>query len=140
MDNASFSIPATPPQGELMKRDMDLVRKIILATAELGYAESLSGLPDVPEEDFIVHVHWLIEAGLVSGAFQAGQGSMAKYAMVDRLTWAGCEFADSVKSDTLWTKAKGSVLKPGISWSFEVLKDWLKAEITQGLPTLGNLT
>ncbi len=31
------------------------------------------------------------------------------------------------------------VLKPAGSWTFDVLKEWLKAEITQGLPTLRGL-
>jgi len=56
--------------------------------------------------------------------------------MVERLTWAGCEFADAVRSDTLWAKAKKEVIKPGISFTFDILKEWLKAEITQGFPTL----
>jgi len=122
-----------------MKRDMDIVRRIILATADLPYGKVLDNIDGVSSEEFVTHVIWLQEAGLVVADAQAGSGSFAQYANVSRLTWTGCEFADAVLDDTLWQKAKGSVIKPGISFTFDVLKEWLKAEITNGLPTLRNI-
>lgn len=119
-----------------MKRDMDLIRKIVLATAELPYGQTLARLDGVPEEEFVTHVIWLTEAGLTESTAQAGAGSYAKFALVSRLTWAGCEFADAIADDTLWAKAKDKVLKPGISFTFDILSNWLKAEISKGLPSL----
>lgn len=119
-----------------MKRDMDVIRRIILATADLPYGQPLNKLDDVAEEVFITHVIWLAEAGLIDADANAGSGSFAKYALVKRLTWAGCEFADAVASDTLWKKAKDNVIKPGLSFTFDTLKDWLKTEIAQGFPAL----
>ena len=123
-----------------MKRDMDLVRRIVLAVADLPYGESLRKLNDVSEDEFVTHVAWMLEAGLVKAQVQEGAGSFAKFAVVHRLTWSGCEFADAVVNDTMWSKAKENVLKPGMSFTFDVLKEWLKAEITQGLPTFRGLT
>ncbi len=122
-----------------MKRDMDTVRKIILATAALPYSKTLDSLNGVSAEEFVTHAIWLQEAGLIEADAQAGSGSYAQYAIVSRLTWDGCEFADAIQDDTLWTKAKDVVLKPGISFTFDTLKEWLKAEITHGLPTLRGL-
>lgn len=122
-----------------MKRDMDIVRRIVLATADLPYAHALDGIEGVSTEVFVTHVIWLKEAGLVEADTMAGAGSMAKYAHVTRLTWAGCEFADAVSNDGLWMKAKDNVLKPGLSFTFDVLKDWLKAEISQGFPSVRSL-
>ncbi|WP_225783362.1 DUF2513 domain-containing protein [Xenophilus sp. Marseille-Q4582] len=120
-----------------MKRDMDLIRRIALETAALPYGEQLTALEGVAEEDFVTHVIWLQEAGLIKAIAQDGVGtSEARYAFVFRLTWAGCEFTDAIRDDTLWKKAKANVLKPGMSFTFDVLKEWLKTEITQGLPTL----
>ena len=120
-----------------MKRDMDLVRRIILATSELPHTELLQSLPDVEEAEFVRHVAWLLEAGMVKATVREGVGSSdASFAIVFRLTWTGCEFADAVRSDTLWKKARESVMKPGMSFTFDVVKEWLKTEITQGLPTL----
>lgn len=123
-----------------MKRDMDLIRRIVLATAELPYGEQIGKLDGVNEEDFIVHVIWLKEAGLLCAITPPGDGMNAKFAIISRLTWNGCEFADAIQSDTLWKKAKESVMRPGISYTFDVLKDWLKTEISQGLPTLRALS
>ena len=49
-------------------------------------------------------------------------------------------FASAIDNDTLWRRAKENVIKPAGSWTFDVLKEWLKAEITQGLPTLWGLS
>ena len=122
-----------------MKRDMDIIRKIIMATAALPYGRTLDKLDDVSPEIFVTHVIWLREARLVEAEAQAGGGSFAQYAVVFRLTWDGCEFADAIQDDTLWARAKTVALKPGISFTFDTLKEWLKAEITHGLPTLRGL-
>ena len=43
---------------------------------------------------------------------------------------------DAARDDTLWRKAKESVIRPGASFTFDLVKDWLKAEISHGFPTL----
>ncbi len=120
-----------------MKRDMELVRQILLACEDLPYGKKLTALDGVEKEDFITHVIWLKQAGLVEAQAQTGSGSFAQFAMVSGLTWQGCEFADAMRDNTLWAKAKAKFMRPGISFTLDIVKDWLKAEITQGLPTLG---
>ncbi len=122
-----------------MKRDMDVIRKIILETAALPYGGQLQSIDGVEEEVFVMNVIWMEEAGLINASAQAGSGSMAMYAIVTRLTWAGCEFADAITDDTLWKKAKETVFKPGISFTFDILKEWLKTEIKQGLPSIRSI-
>jgi hypothetical protein len=48
---------------------------------------------------------------------------------VFEITWAGHEFLQSIKDDTLWKKAKEDVLKPTASWTFAILAEWLKQEM-----------
>ncbi|MGO8839441.1 MAG: DUF2513 domain-containing protein [Limisphaerales bacterium] len=48
-----------------------------------------------------------------------------------RLTWAGHDFLDAARNDTIWNKAKDEFLKPGISWTFSILFEWLKQEARQ---------
>lgn len=123
-----------------MKRDMNLIRRIVLATADLPPFKNLSGLEGVPESEFVMHAEWLKEAGLVAATTRVGHSeSEAQFAFIFRLTWAGCEFADAIRDDTLWKKAQDKVIKPGISFTFDVFKDWLKAEIAQGFPSVGRL-
>lgn len=118
-----------------MNRDMDIVRRIALATAELGPGEQLQQLEDIDPDTFAIHVVWMKEAGLIHAITEEViDGSF--FAIVLRLTWDGCEFADAVRDDTLWRKAKENVLKPSASFTFRTLGEWLKTEILQGFPTI----
>lgn len=119
-----------------MKRNMDIVRRIALATAELEYGATLGELEGVDQATFGVHVMWMLEAGLIRGHVQEYQGNDPPDAWVNRLTWEGNEFADAVRSDTVWTKAKANVIKPSASFTFGLLKEWLSSEIRDGFPTL----
>lgn len=123
-----------------MKRDMDLIRRIVLATADLPAYTVLKELEGVLEYDFALHAQWLNEAGMIVADAKVGASeSQASRAFIFRLTWSGCEFADAIRNDTMWAKAKDKVIKPGMSFTFEVLKDWLAAELSQGFPTLRKL-
>ncbi|MDH0494120.1 DUF2513 domain-containing protein [Comamonas aquatica] len=119
-----------------MKRDMEVVRKILLACEALPFGKSLGSLEGVDKDTYITHVVWMQQAGLVDANAQAGTGSFAKFAIVFGLTWEGCELADAMRDETLWEKAKAKFMRPGISFTLDIVKDWLKTEITQGLPTL----
>ena len=118
-----------------MKRDMDLIRRITLATDELPPGKWLEEIEGVDPMVFAGHATWMEEAGLIKATITEYLDGGAAVA-VKRLTWDGCEFADSIRSDTVWNKAKESVIKPASSFTFGILRDWLKAEIQQGLPTL----
>jgi hypothetical protein len=114
-----------------MKRDMDIVRAIAIAVANSDTAP-LNGIEGIESTDFARHAQWMQEAGLVQAALLPKDSMQpARTAMIWRLTWAGCEFADAVRSDTLWHKAKETVLKPSASWTFGLLTDWLKAQLAE---------
>lgn len=83
----------------------------------------------------VEHVALLSEAGLLS-VIDASSHDGGHY-IIQRLTWTGHEFLDSVRDDGLWKKAKEHVLKPGASWTFDILKEWAKHEVKQrlGLPS-----
>ena len=119
-----------------MKRDMDLVRRIALATEALETGRELSELENVDNEEFVQHVEWMKEAGLVDAFIHSAMGRQ-RYAQIIRLTWQGCDFLDAARDDGLWAKAKATVIKPTASFTFSLLKDWLTSEIRQGLPGLG---
>lgn len=119
-----------------MQRDMDLIRRIALEVAELEYGYALTGQDGVSPEVFGVHAIWMVEAGLIKASIQEFMSKSAPKVQIHRLTWTGCEFVDSIRDETVWNKAKQEVIKPGMSFTFDVLKEWLKTEITQGLPTL----
>lgn len=119
-----------------MKRDMDAVRQILLATEALGHDQQLDRMDGMDADTFVHHVLLMQDGGLIEARAMAGSGSMANFAHVLRLTWAGHDFLDAARSDTLWQKAKTEVMRPGLSFTFDLVKDWLKTEIAQGFPSL----
>lgn len=115
-----------------MRRDMDIIRKIILAVRDsAGPVNSVVG---VSGDDFAYHAQLLEEAGLITAALQANNKQIARAAVIYRLTWSGQDFADSIVSDTLWNKAKENVFKPTASWTFGILIEYLRCEIKRSIP------
>ena len=123
-----------------MKRDMDLLRRIAFEVEAMPLDHRLTGLAGVPPDEFFAHAEWLLEAGLAGGSVQRVPSGEPGPVQLARLTWAGCEFVDAVRDDTLWKKAKTTVLAPGASFTLDLVKEWLKAEISQGFPTLRRLS
>lgn len=121
-----------------MKRDMDLIRRIALEVEDMRYGYVLTDLEEVGVDaaTFAMHAIWMQEAGLIDANIQRYISGEPPDVRISRLTWSGCEFVDAIRDDNLWRKAQANVLKPGMSFTFDVLKEWLKTEITQGLPTI----
>jgi hypothetical protein len=114
-----------------MKRDMETVRRLLIAVeGSEGYLQ----IKD-PEEAF--HVAWMLDAGLVQAVLHKSDAFGACAATVERLTWAGCEFLDAARNDTVWRTAKEKMFKPGVSWTFSLLSEVLKALAKQQLAHAG---
>ena len=119
-----------------MNRDMDVIRAIALAVAD-STTLPISGVDGLDEATFAAHAQWMQEAGLVMASLIPDDSlETARSAVIWRLTWAGCDFAAAVRSNTLWAKAKTHVFKPAASWTFGALLDWLKGQIGE---QLGNI-
>ena len=122
-----------------MKRDFDLVRKILLeieaAPIEVTNFSfnTLEGYDDMAVVN--EHIDLLIDAGLVKGAVMRGLSGIVAVS-IQGLTWKGYDFIDAAKDDSIWTKAKETVLKPTVAITFGLLLDWLKqeAKMKLGLP------
>lgn len=122
-----------------MRRNPDLIRDIALAVEKLRPGETLDSMPGVDMQELGSHVELMLDAGLIEGKVMPGFMGSIVAVMVFRLTWDGHDFLDAARSETLWNKAKDSVIAPTASWTFEILKEWLKTEIKNGLPTLRGL-
>ncbi len=91
-----------------MKRDMDTVRALLLRTEA---ADESVGIND-PLETY--HVRIMIDGGLVEGRISEEITSDApRHSHIHNLTWAGHEFLDAARSDTVWPTAKKKILRPG---------------------------
>jgi Hypothetical protein (DUF2513) len=112
-----------------MKRDMDLCREILRRLEE-------NPDPRRPVEieiegrsrqEIVYQIHLLWQAGLIE-AIDASTISAMNY-RPQRLTWAGHEFLDAARDDTIWRRGKERVLKGAGGLTFDLLLAALKAEI-----------
>ncbi len=113
-----------------MKRDMNLIRLLLLET------EGEEPKPDVSaytEGQRLYHSALLNEAGLVHGeVILDGDGQPAGTVTL-RLTWAGHEFLDAARNDTIWNKAAEQIKKSGVDVTITLLKDILNQLLKQSL-------
>lgn len=118
-----------------MKRDMDLIRTLILRMED--HEDSIVYTMDNSVENFTpdeVHYHYylMLDAGLIFGQVTHSQtGGPA--AMPLHLTWAGHEFAAVARDEGIWAKASKSIREHAVSVSFGVLGEYLKQLVKEKL-------
>jgi hypothetical protein len=110
-----------------MKRDLDVIRSLLMK------AESANGHFACETEEEIYNAVLLQDAGFIEGRF--APPTVPKMAVILRMTWQGHDFLDAARSETIWNKAKDKFVKPGISWTFSIVFDFLKAEAQRQLGT-----
>jgi len=84
--------------------------------------EEFSGFSD---EEVHEHAHLLEDAGLAKCSFTVKGPPNIK-----RLTWAGHEFLDALRSKDVWDETKRIAEKAG-GWSFDILKKIAEAYLKQ---------
>lgn len=110
-----------------MKRDMELVREILFCAEK---DEDLSVLEKQHGADKVVgHVAIMQDAGLVDAIVERDSEGRLFLAVLFRLTWAGHEFLDNARDNTLWKKTMKVIGGKVASASFSVLTECLKQAI-----------
>jgi hypothetical protein len=110
-----------------MKRDMELLRKILL-DVEANDAMPDPDWPGVDKKVLAHHILLLNEANLLKGALAVSLDSgdvLLEQAGLVRLTWEGHEFLDAARDDAIWKKAMKQSKQAGASLSFAVLAQLL---------------
>lgn len=107
-----------------------------MEAGEHGYFAQQPVVEGVTDEIVDYHVHLMSQAGLITAIDTTALDSASPGAIPLGITWAGHDFLDAAKDDTLWNKAKATVIKPAAGVAFDVLLAWLKHEAKQrlGLP------
>lgn len=113
-----------------MKRDMDLIRLLLLDTEDEELRPDLSGYTD---QQKIYHSALLIEAGLIDGHVQTDERGIPSATVCLRLTWAGHEFLDAARNDTIWKKASEKIKQSGVQVTVSVLEELLKKLLKDSL-------
>lgn len=113
-----------------MKRDMNLIRLLLLETEG---EEPKPDLSSFSEDRRVYHSALLIEAGLVHGDILSDGEGQPVGTVTLRLTWAGHEFLDAARNETIWRKAREHIKKSGVDVTISLLKDVLNQLLKQSL-------
>jgi len=108
-----------------MKRDMEVVRKVLLAI-ETQYIDVVIYDLEVDGLDMktiAYHCQLLHDGGFISdyGA-QFTDDELSSFG-VSSLTWQGHEFLDKIRDETVWKKTKSTITKKGLPMAIDVVKD-----------------
>jgi DNA-binding transcriptional ArsR family regulator len=117
-----------------MKRDMELVRQILLELEKKTAPKSTMPEPEFPgytPEQISYHVEIMYQAGLIT-AHDEGTINIYQWYPVN-LTWQGHEFLDAARNETFWKKATGKLSEVTGGLSLELLKDVLLSQARQQL-------
>jgi hypothetical protein len=117
-----------------MKRDLELIRKMILAVEDLPTA-SVSGelkIDGYTEEQIGYHSYLIVDAGLAEGFNVGGINSSGPMWMIDHLTSAGHDFADASRNEGTWQKAVSIIKEKAGGATIEMVKEVLLSVIKSG--------
>jgi hypothetical protein len=102
-----------------MKRDMDLVRKLLIQLEDMPLSPGSIVTMDYDDPSLTIdgyttdqvhyHLDLIVEAGLVD---IGGRGAIGAF-MFRRLTYAGHDFLDSVRDDKIWAMTKKGAAAAG---------------------------
>lgn len=111
-----------------MKRDMDLIREILLLI-EANTNDRISlDLPNYDNHEIGLHIELMIERSLIEGtAIPAGSGGSRTilYWDIIRITWEGYDFLYISRNETIWQKAKKIFLEKTGGLTFDIFKQCL---------------
>jgi Hypothetical protein (DUF2513) len=117
-----------------MKRDMDLIRSILLTveddpgmTGQRFIAYNRSDFPGHTQEEINYHIDLPFEGRLVAGMPNANP-----VPLITKLTWGGHEFIAATKDPDVWQRVKDrlkGVAGVGIPLVLEVAKDEIKKKL-----------
>ena len=111
-----------------MKRDMELIRELLLVVEEgPGFEASKKIIEGYTQEQINYHAGLLIEAGLAEGQGLCTMGDPTPKYTLFKLTWNGHEFLDAARDDGRWKTAMAKVAEMGGTVTIGVLQSILVA-------------
>ena len=122
-----------------MKRNMDLVRAILLKVEEhpLPTVEGYLEVDGYEEGPIHHHIDLLQQAGFVQAFCAKDANTEYGFLMEDvSLTWRGHEFLGTIRDPEIWQKTKAGAAKAG-TWSLSVMADLAKGLVLQKMADLG---
>ncbi len=108
-----------------MKRDLELIRAILLQIEAADSAKERIGTEsflnlNADRNVIAFHLDLLVDAGFIEGIPVTAIGIHDFY--VERLTFAGCDYLDAVRDDSVWKSTNERLKAVGSSAALEVVK------------------
>ena len=114
-----------------MKRDLDLVRKIMESLEMIPAGAPVTTFNVEVEADattVLEHLALMINAGLLEGeSWPNAEMPDGGNFFIERITWSGHDFLDSARSEEVWQKTKARLKSAG-GWTFALVLELLKDE------------
>lgn len=107
-----------------MKRDMDLIRKILLMMEAKPQGNTLV-IEGYSSEQIGHHIYLMMQAGLIEGVDATSPDDRYPIALPDQLTWQGHDFLDACRNESVWNKAKEKLKSIGGDVPLTVIKSLL---------------
>lgn len=125
-----------------MKRDMDLIRRIMLRIEEKAdLKHEIMTIEGEDEERVGHHIDMLYKSGFIDGLRHQPMSSPFGIVMVKDLSWDGHEFIAALRNDTVFGRLKetftpaelsSTSLKVIAEVSLEMTKVWMKQKLGLG--------
>lgn len=106
-----------------MKRDMDLVRSVLMLVSEAnGVVDAKTFVDDENDLQKVAYtIEIMDEAGLIDATVVKACGGVYVKASIERLTWSGNDFLASVSNSKVWSNVKAELAKQSIDAPFSVI-------------------
>lgn len=123
-----------------MKRDMDLVREILLQIEKQYISTTIYDLEiqgyDMPTVAY--HCKILYDAGLISDYKAQYADGDIYYFEVGALTWEGNDYLDKIRDNSIWRKTKDTITQRGLPLALDTIKTVATAFITAAVEGVAN--
>lgn len=123
-----------------MKRDMDLVREILLQIEKQYISTTIYDLEiqgyDMPTVAY--HCKILYDAGLISDYKAQYADGDIYYFEVGALTWEGNDYLDKIRDNSIWRKTKDTITQRGLPLALDTIKTVATAFITATVEGVAN--
>lgn len=125
-----------------MKRDMDLVRKILFeveATKPFEVIHNLS-IEEYDRQEIAYHCEMMYQAGLIKyyHGEECNNYDGVLYFQVQDLTWEGHDLLEAIRQDTIWNKTKKTIVDKGMGITIGTIKTIATAFITAAAEGVAN--
>ncbi|MGD9826038.1 MAG: DUF2513 domain-containing protein [Desulfobacter sp.] len=107
-----------------MERNWDVIREILLKIEKQPMVKGSLTLSDFENKDPSIisyHVQIMLEAGLINGSMYGEMVDIDGFS-IERMTWEGHEFLDTIRNDSVWSKVRKKFTETGISMTLDLVK------------------